>query len=452
MGATQVTTCMDPSKFSGRPGQERALQSSIPWGLLGALIGGALTGTPSGVLTGFLVGASTSFFDWWLHRRLLCLDGDNDHCAVGIVWSLEPPGEKSGFESFDDDYSLNLLLSPAQPGDPISVFPTQGTLVRAQLPITGLSTSPPGATSLGLLTFGYAVTAARLKNDILCPTNPPKTRPNIVSLAYQDDPGELAQLTSTNGWEEFIKDASGNQLPASKGGTAWVLDPDHNSVQDKDRVFPDTQLLHCEFESDAMLNLSRWLPVFMIIGFAVGEALTAGAVGLLPALAPFPAALLILLLIYLAAKFVKDHSHHGNPADASDPGDVRSGDPKKVETVTCDTWDASKDFWGNSKFNLIAVKGRWVYDAGHSRGWNEIHPVRHVQLLTDETHEADRANPSGNASAPSTPVQAIRPKTDSEAAALRDQFCAGVKFAQQPIVKDNQNRSANLYGFHPQLG
>jgi hypothetical protein len=39
------------------------------------------------------------------------------------------------------------------------------------------------------------------------------------------------------------------------------------------------------------------------------------------------------------------------------------------------------------------VRGDWVYDAGHA-GWNEVHPVRHVQRLDNvppEFHGATAA-------------------------------------------------------------
>src|SRR4051794_8923610 len=45
---------------------------------------------------------------WWLYDRLICLGGDM--CAIGMLGAVEPPSEKSGFDKFDTDYSINLLL------------------------------------------------------------------------------------------------------------------------------------------------------------------------------------------------------------------------------------------------------------------------------------------------------------------------------------------------------
>lgn len=50
---------------------------------------------------------------WWLYDRLVCLGGDE--CAIGLVGKVEPPANKSGFDQFDTDYSINLVLAPHQP-------------------------------------------------------------------------------------------------------------------------------------------------------------------------------------------------------------------------------------------------------------------------------------------------------------------------------------------------
>lgn len=47
---------------------------------------------------------------WWLYDRLICLGGDV--CAIGLLGVVEPPGEKTGFDKFDTDFSINLVLAP----------------------------------------------------------------------------------------------------------------------------------------------------------------------------------------------------------------------------------------------------------------------------------------------------------------------------------------------------
>jgi len=49
---------------------------------------------------------------WWLYDRLICLGGDR--CAIGLLGAVEPPENKSNFDKFDTDYSINLVLAPHQ--------------------------------------------------------------------------------------------------------------------------------------------------------------------------------------------------------------------------------------------------------------------------------------------------------------------------------------------------
>jgi hypothetical protein len=75
--------------------------ASMPWCLLIALEIGAVM---------WVLG----YCHWWLEDRLICLGGDQ--VAIGMLVSTEPPGEKTGFDRLDTDYSLNLLLPPNLPG------------------------------------------------------------------------------------------------------------------------------------------------------------------------------------------------------------------------------------------------------------------------------------------------------------------------------------------------
>src|SRR5207249_4783300 len=120
------------------------------WPLIAGAVASAFLGWPWGTLLGGagLTASVQLFIDWWLNRRLLCLDGDR--CAIGIVWSVEPAEGKPFPESFDDDFSLNLLLSPAAPGDGPDRFLTQADLVREHASIRGVG---------GLRTLGDSIVA-----------------------------------------------------------------------------------------------------------------------------------------------------------------------------------------------------------------------------------------------------------------------------------------------------
>src|ERR1700744_5890251 len=45
-----------------------------------------------------------AYCDWWLNKRLICLGGDR--CAIGLLVSVEPPADKTGFDAIDTDFSM----------------------------------------------------------------------------------------------------------------------------------------------------------------------------------------------------------------------------------------------------------------------------------------------------------------------------------------------------------
>ena len=112
MSYRQYTKCASISSFVGFQwvqyvmiGGAAAVGASLALLLAGAVVPVLLITVLSGIIAYCL---------WWLYDRLICLDGDV--CAVGFVLTVETPDEKSGFDSFDTDYSLNLVLVSTQVG------------------------------------------------------------------------------------------------------------------------------------------------------------------------------------------------------------------------------------------------------------------------------------------------------------------------------------------------
>jgi hypothetical protein len=108
MAFRQYTRCVDISNFVGftwvqyvMAGGAAAAAAALALLLGGAFIPGLMIGALSAVIAYCL---------WWLYDRLICLGGDI--CLVGFVLSVETPDEKTGLDSFDTDYSLNLVLPP----------------------------------------------------------------------------------------------------------------------------------------------------------------------------------------------------------------------------------------------------------------------------------------------------------------------------------------------------
>lgn len=103
----QFTKCVQPDDYSGlAPGLIATAIAAIA--LLIAGVGWGVIGITASL-------ALIAYCRWWLYGRLVCLGGDV--CAVGLVIATHPPSQKSGFDAFDTDYSIDLLLAPDTPQD-----------------------------------------------------------------------------------------------------------------------------------------------------------------------------------------------------------------------------------------------------------------------------------------------------------------------------------------------
>jgi hypothetical protein len=398
-GDIHRTNCVLPSQRDRRfgAGQGAALERAAIWLVLGllaqALLGGA-TGTALDIILA-LVGVN-SFVDWWLNRRLLCL---GDACAIGIVWSVEPPGDKHllSFDRFDDDYSVNLLLSPASPGDRLRSLPQPGDPPSPPNPPNPLSiqahlVEPHAAiVAEGLPTFGVDRVATLANSE----GQPGQT---VVSRALQDDPpddevkNQLGQGHSS--WLAFGK---GGILPKDAPALWDGQDDGDTRATELLHELPDTQLIHCEFEGTAISNIQ---PVLIVAGALAGmtivsnsAAIAAGGVAAIAAAAAW-----FFLLLFLLAVFTYLVAGHGDPEDAGlAAADINTIANDKGQTPTTGAWD--------DHFTLVAIRGRFVYDYGHSRGWNEIHPAKTISKITDDAFERQLAEHK---------LPSMRPRTKAE--------------------------------------
>jgi hypothetical protein len=150
MAFRQFTKCVSPGNYIGALAAQiivAAAIGAIP--LIMGLVFGALALGP-GVLAAMMIPllAIIAYCRWWLFDRLICLDGDV--CAVGRVLGVEPPEDKSGFDAFDTDYSVNLLLAPHVVGDTQAIVENdgfQGNLIKKQPPIAARNLEFTGETS-----------------------------------------------------------------------------------------------------------------------------------------------------------------------------------------------------------------------------------------------------------------------------------------------------------------
>ncbi len=139
MAYVQHTQCVQPQSHFG-----------LAPGLIVIAVGAAIALLAGQVFAALSIGAILALVQycrWWLYDRLICLGGDR--CAVGLLVATHPPSSKSGFDAFDTDYSIDLLLAPGVPGQPAAdiLAGFQGDLIRPQPSITGIGLSTPGETA-----------------------------------------------------------------------------------------------------------------------------------------------------------------------------------------------------------------------------------------------------------------------------------------------------------------
>jgi hypothetical protein len=127
--AKEYTSCVSPSAHLGKSVGQVIVAAAVA--ALVVLLAGATLLPGVGIVA---LTAIIAYCRWWLYDRLVCLGGER--CAVGWVSKVEPPGNKSGLDRFDTDYSFNLVLAPHLEGATQASVETdgiQGELIENQL-------------------------------------------------------------------------------------------------------------------------------------------------------------------------------------------------------------------------------------------------------------------------------------------------------------------------------
>jgi hypothetical protein len=169
--------------------------------------------------------------------------------------------------------------------------------------------------------------------------------------------------------------------------------------------YPDTAVLHCEFEGGGVYDLM--LAVLAAIAFAAAAAVVCA----IPVIGWV--ACLILNLVAAAITLV------GIGVALSDTASPNDVDPNLGDLHVNDPTGRGAD--------ILVVQGAWVYDSAHE-GWNEIHPIKHCQRIG--TYEGGWFDVG-------------------DATALRNEWCDAVGQASDPLTVANQARPENTWTIHP---
>ena len=181
----------------------------------------------------------------------------------------------------------------------------------------------------------------------------------------------------------------------------------------------DTEVFHVEVKGCRVHDVCTVLKV-MSFGAPIVAAIC--SIPLIGWVVCLIAALIWLAITAVSVAIAWAAAHNGDINDVYDPaaGTLTAADPTTGEGG-----------------DVVLVSGDWVYDAGHS-GWNEIHPIRHVQRLTPVVNARFR----GMGKADPTLVEAFKKE-------VLDVWCGHVGMSSDPLVIEEQKKPENQWHIHP---
>ena len=361
--------------------------------------------------------------DYMLHRKLVCLGhvepsadagggkprlarsrDPGTSCAIGRIASFEPPSSKSFPDTIDNDFSFNIVLRPNDEGrnDPRDPYPP------------GLSDNP-------FLDAGW-------------PALSDTGRKHAVDEGYQGvliadthdvpKPHEAAGPSWTPGYATQMffdpaKNQSGAAMVILSHRYVWFID---GSVENYPVDAPGAYkvpVLHCECEGSRIHDI-----------FNVADQMPGGGSGCKKNwFTSFVCFVLRTIFFPVTTAFVAEAWAKARDGDYHDAiegnGDLKLGD-------------------------LVVVKGRWVFDAGHE-GSNEIHAVSTIQKVPDSVDQPAEPPPGAGGTAFDAFYRdwcglSSEVPPDHEPGARPPDMTA-----TQTAIYDAQQRPENGYTIHPDV-
>jgi hypothetical protein len=391
-------------------------------GALAGVIGGPLGSLIVALLAAivaFSYGFVKGFCDQWLKWRLICVQ--RDQCAVGRVAWIEPPGGKFANDPiewmFDNDLSFNLRLTPYNGKQSV------GGQISTEFP-------PNAGADYGIGAVGADAPLFSGAKLLLKPKQSNGMDWDVSYKGYDgtdkpDNPGGRWTLhceIEGNGMETLCSIAKAlawfAPLLSAVGALAGAV---VGAVYAATKVY---EAIHKACKKACKIPILCDIVCFVVAAVPAAVAGYVGAivgafVGAIPGLAP----LLIGGLISIPLR------ENGSWDDVAN--DPESG---TIEEEDC-----------------VFVFGDHVYDAGHSEGWVEIHPVKHLQkVCSREGFLRTLADDPNCCPAELTGVPQFRSAPFvAEVKTFWDTWCAAVSLGRSAATLTAQQQPENWWCLHP---
>ncbi len=239
---------------------------------------------------------------------------------------------------------------------------------------------------------------------------------NILLSPHSPIETKNEQIASDPYQGKFITEQSASRdLGQPYVGESVTFTDIYNSLGVKTEVF------HCEVKGCRVHDVCAVLKVMSFGAPIVAFICSIPVVGWVACLI---AAAIWLAITAAAVAIAWNATHNGDINDVYDPaaGDLTAADP--------DTGEGG---------DVVLVRGDWAYDEGHD-GWNEMHPVRSVQKLTDVIDPRFRAMGKADVAL----VDAFKKE-------VLDPWCFYAGQPDDPNVKDEQDEPENDWDIHPEI-
>jgi hypothetical protein len=313
--------------------------------------------------------------DYLLGGKLVCLAGGGDECAIGIVVGLEAVGAgKSGIEALDNDFSFNLLLAPFQPGDFAAYGPP----------------APPANIVDPHLVRDDAVAHGPLGWLMVDSPNPTQLPPPVDQTGAPGAPFKSKQPRGTGTWPVdgygvLWKLERGTVVDAGREGDnlhkLWDQPPggEWPNPPGPPDTFVALPVLHCECEGSRIFFVCQAMGPFLDL-----------LQGKLPGGLPSPGEVCHAVAKWLPWPLDKIVNAVCSIVEDIIAIPIALALAPAMAAAFAAAWEAAQAF--DDLFvtgpvakqihvgDVVIVRGRWDWDAGHS-GHTELHPVKSIQKL-----------------------------------------------------------------------